>query len=138
MKMSFEVHCDSLVVPEGQRASYESICRRAKFYSEGVLVLTIEVKPKPHTHKERNYFHALCGQLSGMSGMKKEELKNLAKDLAMREFGYPYTKDAMNVPVFENNNLVPKSTSLATEEEYRLLIEAVFMIAGEYGYTLEK
>ena len=122
--------------PFGHDEMFKAIVEEAERNGEGMVRIVMEPIHKYASASQRALFHSLCRQLSYLSGMSEEDVKDIAKESAMY-LGYPTEWSGLEQD-FEGGRPVPMSSTKADVIEYQKLIEAVKQLANHNGYNLEE
>jgi len=142
VKVTFMVDCRDVDVPAGFDFEYEKICKQSQ-QDKYMVEVTVSNLEKRRTLGMNDKFHAMCGDLaheaSDGSRVTKNYIKETVKVLAVEIFGYPQQKDENDELVFtDEGRPVGISTASATSAQMTLLMDALRLMADQFGYDLER
>lgn len=87
------------------------------------------------TKSQNAIFHAKINELSTLTGMDRDVIKDEVKEVAL-SMGYPPELDETGCPKVENGMVVPLSSAKATIEQFALLINAIDLWCEERDISL--
>lgn len=122
---------EKITIPAAYIEELKKYRRQARFIRVAISPV-FEVR----TQQQNAYFHAKINEIARMTGYDRDELKREVKMLAM-ELGYPPATDAVGDLVVDDSGMaMPKPTSLATIEEMKIAIEALYIWCSDKGIEI--
>lgn len=123
---------DKIFVPKEYRGEVDKYIRQA-----GKVRVIIAPAFQTRTLSQNAIFHAKINELSRLTGMDRDAIKDEVKDIAM-SMGYPPEMDETGLPkVNESGRVIPLSSAKATIEQMVLLINALDFWCEERDIPLD-
>lgn len=141
MTVTFVVDLRDLVipVPVGYQPDFTSVFSASE--SDNYMVsLTIANITKERSEGMNKKFHAMCGELAKSAGDgtkgTKDYIKEMVKSMAVDYYGYPQARNENgDLRWDDEGNPIGASTANATPAQFTMLMDALRMLAEQYGYS---
>lgn len=138
MRISLKMDCRGLEIPAGYEHAFAKLLEESEA-SDFLVKVTFENIEKLRSENMNKKFHAMCGELAMKAGDgtkgTKDYIKEMAKSMAVDYFDYPQAKDEKGKLLSDSEGRpVGESTAFATPAQFTMLMDALRLIADQYGY----
>lgn len=121
------------VQDEGVKALVKAVTDKCREKYGGYMRVSMSPPYKPRTLEQNDKWWAMCTEYGRFRGMSKDDVALGVKYRAMDEGLWEYDE----VPFSKTKERIPKSTTEADTAQMSVLIDVLYRIAAEDGYTFE-
>lgn len=119
---------------EGVKSMIKFLVDKCKEKYRGYMRVDMSPPYRPRSNDQNAKWWALCTEYGRYCGMNKEDVAMGVKYRAMDEGLWEYDE----VPFSKTKERIPKSTTEADTAQMSVLIDVLYRIAAEDGYTFEE